>query len=893
MSLVYNEEEYLMHYGVLRRSGRYPWGSGGPEYASTDSFLGYAADLKKQGFSEKEIADAFGATTTQLRAAKTIARAEKIAADIATAQALRNKGYSNQAIAERMNLSGESAVRSLLEPGRKDRVEVLQQTSNMLKDQVAQKKYIDVGEGVEAQLGISKEKLSSAVAILREEGYELHTIQVDQVGTRNKTSIKVLAPPGTTYRDIVSDKDNIKQVTDFSEDGGRSYMGIQPPLSVSAKRVGVIYAEDGGTGADGVIYVRPGVDDVSLGGNRYAQVRIAVDGTHYLKGMAVYKDDLPDGVDLMFNTNKSKGTPMMGSKDNTVLKPVKDDAENPFGATTRQILDPKTGKPKSAMNLVNEEGDWDNWSRNLAPQFLSKQSPKLAQEQLDMTYERRKKELDEILSLTNPAVKQKLLESYSDSVDSAAVHLKAASLPRQSSHVILPVNSMKETEVYAPNFKDGERVALVRFPHGGKFEIPELTVNNRNREAVRLLSKNPKDAIGINSKVAERLSGADFDGDSVLVIPNNSGKIKSSPALQDLKNFDPQRDYPAYPGMPKMSARTKQKEMGMVSNLITDMTIRGASESEIARAVRHSMVVIDAEKHNLNYKLSAKRNGISQLTKKYQSEYNSTGRGGASTLISKAKSRVDIDAKTPRPARMGGPIDPATGKLVYIPKGEPYLDKKTGKMVMPKQVSKKLAETDDAFTLSSGTVIENIYANHSNRLKALANEARKAQVAVKSTPYSPAAATAYAKEVASLNDKLHTAVKNRPLERQAQVVANTLVKAKVSANPEMSDDELKKVKSQALIVARLRTGASKQRIAFTQAEWNAIQAGAISNHRLNEMLKHADLDVVKQLATPKDRNTLTSTMSTRARSMINQGYTQAEVAEQLGVSVNTLKNSLD
>ena len=63
---------------------------------------------------------------------------------------------------------------------------------------------------------------------------------------------------------------------------------------------------------DGVIEIRSGVDDLSLGDSHYAQVRILVDGNTYLKGMAVYSDDLPDGVDVMFNTNKKKRHPDIG-----------------------------------------------------------------------------------------------------------------------------------------------------------------------------------------------------------------------------------------------------------------------------------------------------------------------------------------------------------------------------------------------------------------------------------------------------------------------------------------------------------------------------------------------------------------------------------------------------
>lgn len=880
--MIIPEDDYLAHYGILRKSGRYPWGSGGPEYASNRSFLGYVEQLRKEGLSEAQIADGFGVSTTQLRAAKSIAKNEERQSQINMAERLKAKGMSNTAIAERLstadNKVGESQVRALLAPGVKDRNDILLSTSNMLRDEVAQKKYIDIGTGVENHLGMSSTKLGTAVAVLTEEGYKVQYLKVTQLGTGKQTTLKVLTAPGVTYSELSKNRDQIKQIGQFSEDGGRSYVRIQKPLSVDSKRVGVRYAEDGGADSDGVIHVRPGVDDVSLGGARYAQVRIAVDGTHYLKGMAMYKDDLPDGVDLVFNTNKrSTGNKL------DAMKAMKDDPDNPFGAVVRQKIDLRTGKVKSAMNIVNEEGDWDTWSKSLSSQMLSKQSPALAKQQLDMVQERKRRELDEINSLTNPTVKKKLLESYADDVDSSAVKLKAAALPRQSSSVILPINSLKENEIYAPNYRDGERVALVRYPHGGIFEIPELTVNNRHPQAKKALGQ-ARDAVGINSKVAERLSGADFDGDTVLVIPNNHKRIKTSAPLEGLKGFDPQRAYPAYEGMKRMSARTKAIEMGQVSNLITDMTIRGASTQELARAVRHSMVVIDAEKHNLNWRQSAIDNGISQLKTKYQGG----PRAGASTLISRATSSVRVAERKPRPASEGGPIDRATGQKVYVPTGETYTNR-SGKQVLKTFESRKLAETSNAHTLSSGTPIEKVYADHSNKLKALANQARKTSINTKPNPYSPAAKKAYENEVSSLRAKLDVAKRNAPLERQAQLIANAVVRAKREANPDMEASDVKKIQGLALEEARARIGARKQRIDITPQEWAAIQAGAVSNSTLTQILANADLDRIKELATPRIQPKMTATMEARARAMVELGYTQAEIADQIGVSVSTLK----
>lgn len=888
--MIRTEEQHLAHYGILRRSGRYPWGSGGSENTRNRSFLDTIQTLKNDGMTEAEIARGFAITTTQLRAARSIALAQQKQQKILTATRLKDRGWSNVAIGQRMGLN-ESSVRALLAPGEKDKADALQTTANMLKDQLNKKEYIDVGRGVENQLGVTKTHLDTAVAILREQGYEVHNIKIQQLGTGQYTTAKVLAKPGTPLSEVQKNRAKIEQITDYSEDHGRSYLHTQPPISVSSRRIAINYAEDGGAKADGVIYVRPGVKDLSIGNARYAQVRIAVDGTHYIKGMAVYKDDLPDGVDLVFNTNKSS----TGRKKDA-MKPLEDDPDNPFGSITRQIHD-KDGKVSSAMNIVGSptkegagaEGSWDTWSRNLPSQFLSKQSPELAKQQLNLTYERRKREYDEINSLTNPTVRKELLIKFADQTDAAAVHLQAANLPRQATKVLLPVPSMKPNEVYAPSMRDGERVALVRFPHGGTFEIPELTVNNRNKEARKLLGTSAKDAIGIHHSVAERLSGADFDGDTVLVIPNNRKSVKSTPALDGLKGFDPQMyKIPKGSGIPVISSARKQQEMGKISNLITDMSLRGANPDQLARAVRHSMVVIDSEKHGLDWKQSEKDHGILQL----KDEYQGSKRAGASSLISRAGADTRIPERKPRPASRGGAIDPVTGKKVFEPTGRTRVDK-TGKVVPVTEKHPRLLVTEDAFQLSSGTKMEGIYAEHSNKLKAMANEARKEATNTKGTPYSKSAKTVYSNEVASLNAKLNVALKNAPLERQAQLLANAAVSQKRQANPHMEPEDIKKIKQQALNEYRVRTGAKKTKIIISQPEWDAIQAGAITNHKLEQILTNSDIDTVKSLALPKAQPKMTSSKILRAQSMLKSGYTQAEVADALGVGLTTLKVGLN
>lgn len=894
-----DDPESVEHYGIKKKSGRYPWGSGETPHERAISFQGTIKELRKQGLSDTEIAKSFDMTSSQLRTTVAMAKEENNQARIRQAQRLKDKGLSNVAIGKKMGIP-DTTVGNLLKPGRKDKENVLQATSEMLRAQVASKKYVDVGKGVELHLGISHEKLRDARRLLEDEGYTLHYVPVEQLGTGKSTTIKVLAAPGTPYSEVWKNRDQIQPGTLKSTDGGRSFDRIEPPVSISSKRVKVRYAEEGGTDADGVIYVRPGVNDVRIGNSRYAQVRIAVDGTHYLKGMAMYGDPkmFPPGVDLVFNTNKSdtgnklkamkemKKDQLTGeiSKDDPFGSNIRDQvyAKNPDGTFVRDSFGRR--KVESVMNIVNEEGKWDEWSRNLSSQMLSKQKPALAKDQLDMTYESKKREFDEIMSLTNETVKKHLLEKFADSVDSAAVHLKAAQLPRQATKVILPINSMKENEVYAPTFKDGERVVLVRFPHGGKFEIPELTVNNRHPDAKKLLGNAP-DAIGIHSKVAERLSGADFDGDTVLVIPNNHGKIQTEPALEGLKGFDPQKyKIPEGSSVKKMDAKTKAMQMGLVSNLITDMTIKGAPNEELVRAVRHSMVVIDAEKHGLDWKASAQDNGISQLMKEYQK----SAQGGASTLISLAGSEKRVNERKPRPASEGGPIDPLTGKKVYVETGAEYYNGKAKTVKI-----EKLALTDDAHSLSSGTRIETVYADHSNRLKQLANEARKLQIKTKDIEYSPSAAKAYAPEVKKLEAKLNMALRNAPLERQAQVIANARFRLKKDANPEMDAAEIKKLRSKELLDARERVGARKELIEIEPREWEAIQAGAVTKTKLKQILENTDVEKVKSMATPREKTAMNAADLNRARLMlVGDKHTLAEVADALGVSVDKLKAGL-
>jgi DNA-binding CsgD family transcriptional regulator len=891
------EEDILMHYGVKRRSGRYPWGSGDNPYQHGGDFLARVEELQRLGKTEKQIADELHLSTTDLRMQVRVAKHERRALQADRARSLREDGKTLDEIASILGYANDSSVRALLNENTAANKNKAQATAEILKKELAEKGAIDVGTGVERQLGVSTGVLQEALFILETEGYNRYGVGVPQVNDPKKRTITpVISVPEIDQREVYQNLDLVKSVGDYhSTDGGESWDKREYPASIDSSRVKILYGDEGGALKDGVIEIRRGVADLDLGDSHYAQVRILVDGTHYLKGMAMYSDDMPDGADIVFNTNKHTGTPKMD-----VLKKIQDDPDNPFGALIKangqsHYIDADGNEKLSAINKLKEEGDWDKMSKNISSQFLSKQPIQLIKKQLDLTYADAADEFSEICSLNNPTVKRKLLLDFADECDSAAVHLKAAALPRQSTQVILPLNAMKETEIFAPNYRDGEKVVLIRYPHGGTFEIPELTVNNKNPTAVSVLGKNIRDAVGINPKVAERLSGADFDGDQVVVIPTGGRvKIQSTPALKDLKDFDPKTDY-STEGKTGVRLLAKgaatQRQMGEISNLITDMTLKGATESEIARAVKHSMVVIDAAKHKLDYRQSEKDNGIAELKKKYQGFDDETGHhGGASTLLSRRKQDVEV------PERQGsGVIDPLTGKVVYKESGRTYVDPRTGKTVAATTKVKRILAVDDVRSMSSGTLQEEAYADYANKMKDLANKARLEYKATPTLKRSASAAKAFEPEVNRLMAALKVAQLNAPLEREAQRIANARVKAKVQANNITDKDEISKIRRAAISDARNSTGASgkRTRITISDGEWTAIQSGAISDTTLSEILRYAEPKTVRERATPRRTTQLSDARISRIKAMANSGHTNAEIAEALGISTSAVSKYLN
>ena len=909
-------ENELFHYGtphvgMTPHSGRYPYGSGKDSFQHNKDLLQRIKEYEKAGLTSTEIKDLTGLSSGDVRALKSSVKHRQLQADISTAVKLSEKGMSTRAIAAQMG-KPESTIRNYIKPAYQEKVDRRNDLAKALAAEVESKKYLDVGKGVELQLGISRDKLNKVVAEMKQNGYTVHFIKVPQATNPDQgTSVKVLTKDDVPWKEVNRNRDKIQTILDIYNDDGEIKKKL-PPVSIDPSRIMIRYAEDGGTDKDGVIELKPGVADISLDKARYAQVRIAVDDTHYLKGMAMYaeKKDFPPGKDIIFNTNKHKDVPMMNpdDSDHEVLKRLKRDKvtdevdiDNPFGAIVKQRTyeDSDGVKHQSPINIVNEDEDWEKWSKNLASQFLSKQYPTVAKKQLDLTYKRKLDEFEEISNLTNPVLKEKLMRSFADDCDSAAVHLKAAAFPRQATHVILPITTGKPNEVYAPNYEQGEELALVRYPHGGTFEIPKVIVNNNNPTAKKIIG-NAAHAIGIHPQVAQQLSGADFDGDTVVVIPTKGIKIKATRPLEGLKDFDTKAAYPAYEGMPRVGPKTgfhKQAEMGRVTNLITDMTIKGADESEIARAVKHSMVIIDAEKHNLDWRRSYDENGIAALKREYQGVAANGQLKGASTIISRAKSQAQALDRD----RTRYNIDPETGEKIWIMKEGTHPRKKKDGTYTEKEYpntfkSTKMYEAKDAYELTSdgkgGTKIEQIYADYANDLKALGDRARRDSLKIESTPYSPEARKIYKEEVNSLQAKLNLAIAHAPKERKAQLVASMVIAEKKRANPDMTHDEEKKMRSIAIADARshLKGDTSKPRInEITPREWEAIQSGAITKSMLSDIIDNANQDIIKELATPrKNKTEISDAKKNRIKALAASGKSQSEIAKALGISVSTV-----
>jgi hypothetical protein len=918
-------EDFLAHKGTPQRfafdpngSGRYREGSGENPFQH-QAFLNLGQQIRyltQQGLSDKAIAEKLGiyasdydeehgrpsskkvreirAAVKELEYQNNCMTARKLYSDMMT-----KNGKANVSEIARQMKTNESNVRNYLKDYEDERKLQIIGTANFLRDKMKDTRFLMLGEAAELDLGITPEKLDAAITLLEQEGFHKEIIKENQLTTNHKTTIELLCRPEDTWGDIQRNKDEIDYIVECSPDKGKTIWAPEYPAAISSDRVKIRYAEDGGKSKDGVIELRRDVPDLSLGDSNYAQVRINVDDKLYLKGMALYSDDIPEGYDIVFNTNKSNSKSF-----EEVLKPLKAGAANPFGATIKakgqyHYTDENGEDKLGAINKLNEEGDWGTWSKTLSAQFLSKQPEKLIEKQLKATVLEKEDELSDIHTITNPVVRSKFLVDFGDACDKSASELKSTGFPGQASYVITPIPSLKENEVYAPKFENGQRVTLVRYPHAGPFEMPVLTVNNSNKEAKQTLG-NPRDAIGIHPTAAAQLSGADFDGDTVVLIPISGGtgnyktSLRTEPYIESLRTFDP--DIYKRPDNAKpIKEDTKQREMGKITNLITDMSFQHPTEDEVARAVKHSMVVIDCVKHNYDYKKSAEDNRIEELKKKYQKNPDKKrGYGGATSIVSLSDSTTRVDER-----ESTSTIDPETGKRVYKETGRTtytdYRDNNKEKWAFTKV--KRMSEVDDAMDLVSAIKhpVEILYANFANHMKSYANSTRKEAVTLKKDQYSREAADKYAGEIESINEKLDTYKRNKPRERMALIYGNQVLKAMKKEDPTLTEkgqeEHLKRVKQQIATASRAKYGSDRKgvQIHLTDKEWEACNAGAFSNSKLSTIINAMDKDELRSFAIPKQDRSISKSKEALIKSKLAAGWTIADIAKSVNVSTSTVE----
>ena len=81
---------------------------------------------------------------------------------------------------------------------------------------------------------------------------------------------------------------------------------------------------------------------------------------------------------------------------------------------------------------------------------------------------------------------------------------------------------------------------------------------------------------------------------------------------------------------------------------------------------------------------------------------------------------------------------------------------------------------------------------------------------------------------------------------------------------------------------------------ITDRQWEAIQAGAVSENVLKQILDNSDIDAVKQRAMPRTTTTLTPAKVSKLKVMYESGnYTTYQIAQSLGISSSTVSRYLE
>ena len=1053
-----------------RGSGRYPFGSGNRPHQHDWDLLSRIDKIKatNPGISNADIAKQLGFYKTDRYGHEEFDENGEHKGDpghlkIARSMAINNKDrdeyeeicwydnhldpdtgkhYTNAKIATLMNLPNESTVRDKRTRGRNGNSEKFIKISEELKKECDAKGIIDVTKDVSNFLGCSEDNLNKALVTLQDQGYELKKLNYKNItNPMYEVNVTALCKPGEDTHllfkqpervmVLTSVEESIKQRRDGEVDHDNDVesaalrRGIGPTPQVSLDRIKIRYGDDPddpGVIRDGLIELRAVRDqngklvaacpDLSLGNARYGQVRIAVEGDRYIKGMAVYNEDLPEGCDIRVNSNKSMAKGIDGALKQLERNKDGSIAKNMFGSAVIQtvqrdqngnpIIGPDGKQLASAINFVGSynpanpmedahvEGRWAKWSKNLPAQFATDLPLAVTRKQLQLQSKIHDEQLQEIMSVNNPSVKRKLLIDYADQMDAAACDLKAAPIGGQKTRVLLPVPSLGDNECYCPGLEDGTSVAVARFPHQGKWETAILRVNNQNAEAKKMIGDGA-DAIGLNHNVHGILSGADSDGDTGIVIPMTRknwktgefdkvidienmpslvGRVKTDDSggfkMVRISDFDTSAEYgidnPRFKDMVNSKGEptyryfkteeAKGKEMGIVSNLLQDMRNKGCENAdELFRADCYSMVVIDAKKHKLNYEQAYKDFGIAELKKKYQTHLDAeTGKlkeQGASTLVTLASSPSLQPLRAQwKPSNTS--IDPETGKKIFkapkkttemkaspefvrIPGTNRYLRDENGDKIQATWTGEVKQKEDGSYYYEPGTGkgkwqykeqdrmekipkmnlvddaydlihpderikmsdMDKLYADYANHCKALGNNARKLWLQESPLPYNKEAAKKYATEVNEMKAALTEAKKNAPRERQAQFLATSQYNAILNERgSELDNEDKRKLRGQCLMDARERCGALKDRIKFTEKQWEAINAGAIHPTTLDDMLRNADQDNYMQLALPKSSR-ITDTMKNEIMSRYeSKGQSYEQIAEAMNISTSTVANVL-
>jgi cell envelope opacity-associated protein A len=205
-----------------------------------------------------------------------------------------------------------------------------------------------------------------------------------------------------------------------------------------------------------------------------------------------------------------------------------------------------------------------------------------------------------------------------------------------------------------------------------------------------------------------------------------------------------------------------------------------------------------------------------------------------------------------------------------------------------------MGETDDARTLISDMnhPKEQVYAEYANEMKSLANKARMEMLHTENLKRNPSAAKTYAPEVMELKSALRLAEMNAPRERRALALANSRAKAKIESDPSLKKDEIRKIKNREVLKAREEVGAERYEIKISDRQWEAIQAGAISDTTLAKILNRANPDRVRELATPRATKELSTGKIARIQALKASGYTNEQIASAVGCSASTVRKYL-